>query len=147
MRAFAKRQIYLSVLFLVLSLTLFLAIYLYASRTISNRQEHLMSLEIENVEVDISRFYDEYFFKLEDISDYISMFGTDDLLEFLIEIKGHHEDMESIYFGTVDNVMYNSRGFTPSPEFDLRTRIWYQLAVNENRSVLTPAFLNATQDT
>lgn len=146
MRAFAKRQIYLSVIFLVLSLTLFLAIYLYASRTILNRQEHLMHLEIENVEVDISRFYDEYFYKLEDVSDYISMFGTDDLLAFLIEIKGHHEDMQSIYFGTVDNVMYNSSGFVPGPEFDLRTRIWYQLAVSENRSVITPAFLNATQD-
>lgn len=146
MRAFAKRQVYLSVIFLVLSLTLFLAIYLYASQTILDRQENLLSLEIENAELDVTRFYDEYFFKLEDISEYISMFGTDELLPFLIEVNQHHDDMQSIYFGTVDNVMYNSSGFIPGPEFDLRTRIWYQLAVNENNAIITPAFLNATQD-
>lgn len=146
MKEFARRQIVLSVIFLVLSLALFLAIYLYASKTILDRQENLLTLELENIETDIENFYNEYYFKLNDVSDYITLFGTDSLTTFLVEINSHHDDMQSIYFGTIDNVMYNSTGFISDAEFDLRTRIWYQLAMIEDKPIITPAFMNATQD-
>lgn len=146
MKSFTRRQIYISIVFLVLALLLFVAIYLYASRTIINRQEQLLTLELESVENEIIHFYDEYFYNLEDVSNYIEIFGTDDLIEFLININQHHENIESIYYGTADNVMYNSSGFVPGPDFDLRTRIWYQMAVAKGETVITPAFLNATHD-
>ena len=146
MRAFARRQIFLSVIFLVLSLALFLAMYIYASNTILERQEQLITLQLENVELDVQRFYDEYFYAIHDVSEYISLFGTGGLEDFLVSINSHHDDMLSIYFGTIDNEMFNSSGFVPGPEFDLRTRIWYTLATDKDAMIITPAFLNATQN-
>ena len=146
MRIFAHRQFYISMLFLVFSALLFLAIYLFASHTIRTRQEALLSLEMNAVSADVHHFYDDFFITLEQVSSYIKIHGTDGLFEYMVEIDEQDPWLESMYYGTADNQMINSSGFVPGSGFDLTTRPWYQLAVSENETIITPVFLNATED-
>ena len=146
MKIFAHRQFYISMMFLVLSALLFFAIYFFAAHTIRNRQEALLSLEMSAVSADVHHFYDDFFITLEGVSSYIKIYGTDELLHFMVEIDEDNSWIESMYFGTPDNQMINSSGFVPGPGFDLRTRPWYQSVLSEDQTIVTPVFLNATED-
>jgi len=146
MKRFTHIQFFLSVLFVLLSGVVFTLIFSYAVQTIDQRQEDLFELELKYTEMEVEMYYHAYFATLDNVSEYIRLFGTDDLLDYLIQIHDLDNDMSSMYFGTVDNVMYNSSGFVPGPGFDLRTRIWYTMAVQKGDIISTPAFINATQD-
>ena len=146
MKVFAHRQFYISIIFLILSAFLFFAIYIFASITIRTRQEELVSLEMDVVSADVHHFYDDFFIALNHVSNYITVNGTDGLLDYMIEIDEEDPWLESMYLGTPDNQMINSSGFVPGPGFDLTTRPWYQLAVAEDKTVVTHVFLNATED-
>lgn len=146
MNRFTHIQLLLSLIFVILSGAIFLLIFSYAVQTIDRRQEELFALELNYTEMEIEMYYHEYFESLNNVGEYIRLFGTDGLLSYLVQIHEEHDDMSSMYFGTVDNIMYNSSGFIPGPGFDLRTRIWYTMAVSNGDIVSTPAFINASQD-
>jgi diguanylate cyclase (GGDEF)-like protein len=146
MKVFAHRQFYISMIFLILSAFLFFAIYIFASLTIRTRQEELLSLEMDVVSADVHHFYDDFFISLDQIASYIKVNGTANFLDYIVEIDEQDPWLESIYLGTPDNELINSSGFVPGPGFDLTTRPWYQLAVLEDETIITYAFLNATED-
>ena len=146
MKKYARTQLYIAGTFLIVSLFLFLIIYIVAVRTIRGRQTKLLELELETTEMEVQLFFDDFEHAIEDVSNHILHFDIADLENYITIKNDHHENIASIYFGTVDNVMYNSSGFVPPPGFDLRTRIWYQMAVEKGDIIATPAFLNATQD-
>ena len=52
----------------------------------------------------------------------------------------------SLYYGTVNNEMINGSGWIPPEDFDLRTRPWYQMAMENRTLVFTNAFMNASKD-
>jgi diguanylate cyclase (GGDEF)-like protein/PAS domain S-box-containing protein len=133
-------------IFLILSAFLFFAIYIFASFTIRTRQEELLSLEMDVVSADVNHFYDDFFISLDQIASFIKINGTTDLLDYIVEVDEQDPWLESIYLGTPDNQMINSSGFVPGPGFDLTTRPWYQLAILEDETIITYAFLNATED-
>lgn len=146
MKRFRRIQFILSIFFILMSLIVFTLIYSFGERTIESRQENLFELELKYTKMEVDLYYNDYFLYIDTVSEYIRLFGTDNLLEYLIQINDLHADISSMYFGTVDNVMYNSSGFVPAPDFDLRTRIWYQMAVARGDMVATPAFVRATED-
>ncbi|MFA5526351.1 MAG: HD domain-containing phosphohydrolase [Acholeplasmataceae bacterium] len=146
MKKYARSQFYMAGIFLVVSIIMLFIIYIFAVQTIRERQIKLLELELETTELEVQLYFEEFEHAVDDIETYIEHNGTSELLEYITNKHKHHEKMASIYFGTVDNVMYNSTSFIPPPGFDLRTRIWYQMAVERNQMVVTPAFLNATQD-
>jgi len=121
-------------------------IFSYGEQTIERRQENLFEFELKHTKMEVEMYYNEYFSYIDSVSEYIRLFGVEDLLEYMIQINNLHPDISSMYFGTVDNVMYNSSGFIPGPEFDLRTRIWYEMAVANGDSISTPAFIRASED-
>jgi len=146
LKQYAKTQLYIAGIFLFVSLFLFVTIFIYASRTIRDRQVRLLELELETTEMEVQLFFDDFSYAIEDVESFILSYGITNLLDYIIQKQDHHDSVSSIYFGTVDNVMYNSSGFIPPAGFDLRTRIWYTMAVENGGMVATPAFLNATQD-
>jgi len=146
MKRFTRIQFMLSVFFVLISAIVFTWILSYGEQTIERRQENLFEFELKFTKMEVELYYNDYFLYIDTVSEYIRLFGTDNLLEYLIQINDLHADISSMYFGTVDNVMYNSSGFIPDPEFDLRTRIWYQMALTKGDMIATPAFIRATED-
>jgi diguanylate cyclase (GGDEF)-like protein/PAS domain S-box-containing protein len=146
MKVFAHRQFYISLIFLILSAFLFFAIYIFASITIKTRQEELLSLEMDVVSADVHHFFDDFFITLEQVSNFIIINGTNNLQDYIIEVDEKDPWLASIYLGTPDNQMINSSGYVPGVGFDLTTRPWYQLALEEDQAIITYAFLNATED-
>lgn len=139
-------QLYIAGTFLVISLFLFLIIYIFAVRTIRERQIKLLELELETTEMEVQLFFDDFEHAIEDVTNQILHYNIDGLKDYMTLKQEHHDNIASIYYGTVDNVMYNSTDFIPPAGFDLRTRIWYQMAVQKGDIIVTPAFLNATED-
>lgn len=146
MKRYARSQLYIAGTFLIVSLFLFVAIFLYAAQTIRNRQVKLLELELENTEMEVQLFFDDFTHAIHDVEAYIELYGTTGLRDYIVQKQGHHPSVASIYFGTIHNVMYNSSGFIPPEGFDLRTRVWYLMAIEKGSVIVTPAFLNATQD-
>lgn len=146
LKNYARMQLYIAGTFLIISLFMFLIIYIFAVRTIRERQIKLLELELETTEMEVQLFFDDFTHIIEDVENQLEHYDIDDLEEYITLKQEHHINVASIYFGTIDNVMYNSTSFIPPEGFDLRTRIWYQMAVQNGEIIVTPAFLNATQD-
>lgn len=146
MKRYMRLQLYLAGTFLFVSLFLFIFVYIYAVQQIRGRQERMLELELDTTEAEVQLFFADFMHAIEDTSSYITAYGTSNLYDYLVMKQSHHESLSSIYYGTVDNVMINSSGFIPPVGFDLRTRIWYTMAVEQGEPIITPIFLNATQD-
>lgn len=146
MKRYMRLQLYLAGIFLFVSLFMFIFVYIYAVQQIRGRQERMLELELETTETEVQLFFADFSHAIEDASSYILTYGTSGLYDYLVMKQSHHEALSSIYYGTVDNVMINSSGFIPPIGFDLRTRIWYTMAVDAGQPIITPVFLNATQD-
>jgi len=68
------------------------------------------------------------------------------ILQYMKSLMETNSAFSSIYFGTPENTMINASGWIPPDSFDLRTRPWYQKALQENGRIFTEAFLNASKD-
>ncbi|SDY51341.1 cache domain-containing protein [Tindallia californiensis] len=68
------------------------------------------------------------------------------ILELLKQQMKRQEAFFSLYFGTPENQMINASGWIPPEGFDLRTRSWYQEAVEQEGRIQTNVFLNASED-
>lgn len=80
------------------------------------------------------------------MTDYIAFQGTLTLQPYLALKHEHHENVASIYYVDIHNELYSSTGFTNPNNINLRERPWYIKAVSEESMIITPAFMNATQD-
>lgn len=146
MKNYARIQFYISGAFLILSLILFLVIYIYAVQTIRTRQIKLLELELDKAEMEVQLFFYDFETAIDDVENQVIHGDINQLTNYVTIKHQHHENISSIYFGSKDNVMYISSQFTPPPGFDLRTRIWYQMAVEKGDVIVTPVFMNATED-
>lgn len=70
----------------------------------------------------------------------------DELLDYMKAMLNKNSNIESIYFGSTDNLLVNGSGWIPPDDFDLRTRPWYVKAINHGKLVITDVFLNATSE-
>lgn len=70
----------------------------------------------------------------------------DELLDYMKAMLNKNSNIESIYFGSTDNLLVNGSGWIPPEDFDLRTRPWYVKAINHGKLVITDVFLNATSE-
>lgn len=69
-----------------------------------------------------------------------------DIEAYLHELLAKTPAFKSLYFGTPENHMINGSGWTPSDDFDLRIRPWYQLAIESDQVITTKPYLNASKD-
>ena len=85
---------------------------------------------------------------IEDAANFIALQRWDDqdTLSYLASLLQNNPGFTSIYFGSLDNQMINASGWEPPPEFDLRTRPWYQKALAYDQTIYTEAFINASRD-
>lgn len=86
--------------------------------------------------------------KTLDAADILLRIGEveDHVLQFFMEVLEQNPSYLSIYLGTPGNVMINGSGWMPPEGFDLRTRPWYELAVQEGGVIFTEPYLNASKD-
>lgn len=70
----------------------------------------------------------------------------DELLDYMKAMLNKNSNIESIYFGSTDNLLVNGSGWIPPEDFDLRTRPWYVKAINHGKLVITDVFLNASKE-
>ena len=57
----------------------------------------------------------------------------DELLDYMKAMLNKNSNIESIYFGSMDNLLVNGSGWIPPDDFDLRTRPWYVKAINHGK--------------
>jgi diguanylate cyclase (GGDEF)-like protein/PAS domain S-box-containing protein len=146
MKVFAIRQYIITITFLVLVILFFTIIYIYATNTINEKQQTYLIKENELMESEVIHFFHNTEITLNTVAAYIKVQGTDGLLDFLVGINQDHEQMASLYFLSKDNELFNSTGFVPPAHIDLRTRIWYTGATNQNGIYFSPAFVNSSLD-
>ena len=125
-----------------------IAFFFYtAFNIVTNKQEQILSIELENTKSEIYQNFSEIEAIIDTVDSFLSINSDDnDLLDFLISIDEKHDSISSIYLGKPDKTMINSSGFIPGPDFDLTTRIWYQKALSSDEIITTPTFINQTQD-
>ncbi|MDO9630101.1 MAG: diguanylate cyclase [Acholeplasmataceae bacterium] len=146
MKRFSSIQFITTLAFLVVFLSFFAILYVYSSRTISEKQYDQLLLERDNMELEIEKFFLDTSHVNEVIGSYIKIGGEDELIDYLIDVKSTHDVMFSIYYLTKDNQMTNSSGFVPPPTIDFRERIWYISALASEGVAFSPVFLNVSQD-
>jgi diguanylate cyclase (GGDEF)-like protein/PAS domain S-box-containing protein len=85
---------------------------------------------------------------IEDSANFIERYAREDeeILSYLKRKLENSDGFSSIYYGTKDNFMINPTGWVPPTGFDLRTRPWYQNAINSDNIIITDVFENATKD-
>ena len=136
-----------AILYLFVLIGAALGVYFLSSDVIRENQERMLTLEREYVKLEIEHHFHTVETILYDVEAYVLNHDDDtDLFNYLVAIQEDSDLMYSIYLGRPDKTMVNSSGFVPGPDFDLTTRIWYQLAINSDMIVFTPVFLNATED-
>lgn len=146
MKRFASSQIFYIGGFIMVLVVAFGLLYLFSSRSIETRQETILELESRVLVDDVEHFFRDKSVTLDNVADYIASEGEAGLLGYLVALDEQYDDVASIYLGKPDNTMVNSTGFSPSGGFDLRERAWYRDAIEEDDTVYSPAFLNATED-
>lgn len=146
MKVFAFRQYFITISFLVLVIVFFTIIYVYATKTISDKQKTYLIKENELMESEVLHFFHDTEITLDVLSNFIKTNGTDDLMSLLVSINEQNDQMASIYYLNKDNEMINSSGFFPPAHIDFRERIWYLGATNQNNTYYSPAFMNSSQD-
>ena len=121
--------------------------YKFLENIIRNELETVNRLQRDNVSVQVSA---QLQLKGQVISDAATIITgeTDEqhIFRYLVALMETNPSFSSIYFGTSENTMINGSGWIPPNSFDLRTRPWYQKAVQENRRIFTEAFLNASKE-
>jgi diguanylate cyclase (GGDEF)-like protein/PAS domain S-box-containing protein len=146
MKVFAFKQYFVTISFLVLVIVFFTIIYVYATKTITEKQTTYLIKENELMESEVLHFFHDTEIMLYSVATYINVYGIENLQEFLVGINSNYDQMASIYYLSKDNQMIHSSGFIPPEHIDFRDRIWYTGALSQNLPYYSPAFINSTQD-
>lgn len=142
-----QRPVYYITLFLLVFFAVFSAFFYYSGKVVRTRQEQMLHLERDNVAHAIEQNFFNFETIIHSITHFMEVNNEDaDLLAFIQAIDSEHDEIASIYLGRPDRTMVNSSGFVVTPGFDLTTRLWYQMAIQADDFIYTPAFINFTED-
>jgi len=111
--------------------------------------EKNLTIENEYYKTSISSQLEKKFEIINNLSTYMESkreLDYDELLDYMKAMLNKNSNIESIYFGSTDNLLVNGSGWIPPDDFDLRTRPWYVKAINHGKLVITDVFLNATSE-
>ena len=111
--------------------------------------EKNLTIENEYYKTSISSQLEKKSEIINNLSTYIEskrQLDYDELLDYMKAMLNKNSNIESIYFGSTDNLLVNGSGWIPPEDFDLRTRPWYVKAINHGKLVITDVFLNATSE-
>ena len=111
--------------------------------------EKNLTIENEYYKTSISSQLEKKSEIINNLSTYMEskrQLNYDELLDYMKAMLNKNSNIESIYFGSTDNLLVNGSGWIPPDDFDLRTRPWYVKAINHGKLVITDVFLNATSE-
>jgi diguanylate cyclase (GGDEF)-like protein/PAS domain S-box-containing protein len=134
-------------LYVIVSFATMAYFFYTAHNIVEQQQKEVLSLELESTRNQIHQNFLEIETVLSTVESQLAINSDEaDLLNLITEIDKDYDSIASLYLGKPDKTMINSSGFIPGPDFDLTTRIWYQQAIENYRIIITPAFINHTQD-
>ncbi len=143
------KKIYLILLLLIISIAIVLFIQYGESRDlIENRIQVVTEVSMKTTVYEINEWINDQS-KVIDEAVYFMTFdewNESVVLDYFIDELHRNKNFKSIYFATPGNKMINGSGWIPPEGFDLRTRIWYQRAIESDETVITDAFLTASGD-
>ncbi|PKK97409.1 MAG: hypothetical protein CVV58_01405 [Tenericutes bacterium HGW-Tenericutes-3] len=144
---FLKNPLILASIYLLFSFAILATFFFTSYRALETKQEELLDIELQLTISQINLDFESVRSVLSTLSNHLEVdFDDADFLQYIQQVDEKNEIIASIYFGKSDKTMINSTGFVPPVGFDLTTRIWYQMAIASDEVILTPAFINATQD-
>ncbi len=144
---FLKNPLILASIYLLFSFAILATFFFTSYRALESKQEELLDIELQLTISQINLDFESVRSVLSTLSNHLEVdFDHTDFLQYIQQVDEKNEIIASIYFGKPDKTMINSTGFVPPVGFDLTTRIWYQMAIASDDVILTPAFINATQD-
>ena len=111
--------------------------------------EKNLTIENEYYKTSISSQLEKKSEIINNLSTYMEskrQLNYDELLDYMKAMLNKNSNIESIYFGSTDNLLVNGSGWIPPEDFDLRTRPWYVKAINHGKLVITDVFLNASSE-
>ena len=134
-------------LYVIVSFATMAYFFYTAHNIVEQQQKEVLSLELESTRNQIHQNFLEIETVLSTVESQLAINSDEaDLLNLITEIDKDYDSIASLYLGKPDKTMINSSGFVPGPDFDLTTRLWYQQAIENYRIIITPAFINHTQD-
>lgn len=105
-------------------------------------------LSIQSLSSDIGNKLARQGRTIEAAATFIALQQWDDneILSYLEALLENNENFITIYYGTPDNKLINASGWEPPEDFDLRERLWYKKALDEEEAIFTEAFVNASSE-
>ncbi|QWC00518.1 diguanylate cyclase [Mycoplasmatota bacterium] len=143
-----KRTYILISFFIVIIFIIIVSTFFFTTNLIERKQNENLLFQRNNTKLEV----EYYFQKIENTLSNLELFileenySDEELLDYMIAIANESELFYSIYLGKPDKTMINSSGFIPGSDFDLRTRPWYEMALENDGFIYTPGYLNATKD-
>jgi diguanylate cyclase (GGDEF)-like protein len=143
-----RKQYLLAILLLIPFFVAITSFYAYAHNLLRNNRDRYFIVETEL----LAERIDSFFYDIGDMLTYVGTYieESDDLSQLEVYMQEIHDQsnvIQSFYILTKDNQMLvNTSGFIPPPEFDFRTRTWYIKAIEEEDIYYSDAFVNFTQD-
>ncbi|MCK5763053.1 MAG: hypothetical protein KAH05_02940, partial [Clostridiales bacterium] len=129
------KKIYLILLLLIISIAIVLFIQYGESRDlIENRIQVVTEVSMKTTVYEINDWINDQS-KVIDKAVYFMTFdewNESVILDYFIDELHRNKNFKTIYFATPDNKMINGSGWIPPDGFDLRTRIWYQKAIESD---------------
>ncbi|MFP4477885.1 MAG: HD domain-containing phosphohydrolase [Candidatus Izemoplasmatales bacterium] len=143
-----KKTYLLISIFTVVIFALIIGTFIFTTNLIENKQKENLIYQRNNTKLEIQYYFQEIENTISNLELYIQeeKYNDSELLDYMISIADGNDLFYSIYLGKPDRTMINSSGFVPGPDFDLTTRPWYELAIENEGIIYTPGYLNATED-
>gem|GEM_PF-6850236 len=118
------------------------------NQSIRQNTRQAAELSIQSLSSDIGNKLDRQGRTVEAAAAFIALQQWDDneILSYLEALMKNNDNFVSIYYGTPDNAMINASGWEPPDGYDLRERPWYTKALDEEETIFTEAFINASSD-
>ena len=122
--------------------------YLSAGQLLTDNARTITKMSVEQMGLHLETWLTRNSQVVADAGHFVALQPENEaqVFDYLQQLLRENPDYTSLYYGSAANRMVNASGWIPPAGWDLRTRPWYQQAVQANRLIVTQAFVNASQD-
>lgn len=118
------------------------------NKSIMQSTRQAAELSVQSIRSDIDSKLAQHGRTLEAAAAFIGLqqWEDEEILSYLETLLEQNENFFTIYYGTTGNDMISASGWVPPEDFDLRERPWFIKALDEEETIYTEAFINASED-
>jgi diguanylate cyclase (GGDEF)-like protein len=145
---FVYKNFRFNIALLVVFITLFFSYNLFNfQREVTETQYEELINDLSQVSNNFSVWISDKKKHIETSKDIIDNFSYDDITKTsihnqLLKINIDNEDVSEIYIGLADGGFVTGSDWVPPSDYDPRTRVWYQEAIEQNQTIVSKVYVD-----